>query len=96
MITLTTIVQPPAAVIATALDGEEMVLLHLDTQHYYTLNATGSHLWPDLVAGLSLADASRRLGARYALTPEAATQATLTLVQELTAEQLLHPVAASG
>lgn len=96
LITLTTRVQTPAAVIATALLDDEMVLLHLETQHYYTLNETGSHLWRDLAAGLSLAEASHRLGATYGLTPEAAAQTTVTLVQELMTESLLQPVATSG
>lgn len=92
MITLTTTVQQPVDVISTTLHDEEMVLLHLQTQRYYTLNATGTHIWRGLQEGLSIAEVSCRLEAAYAVTLPEAQQATLALVQELAVEALVQPV----
>lgn len=92
MITLTTTVQQPVDVISTTLHDEEMVLLHLQTQRYYTLNATGTHIWHGLQEGLSIAEVSCRLEAAYAVTLPEAQQATLALVQELAVEALVQPV----
>ena len=69
------------------------VLLHLDTKFYYTLNATGSHIWRSLLAGLSVAEASRQLEATFEVTAQEAQQVTLALVQELADQSLVQPVA---
>ena len=42
MITLTQTVHPHPAVVDTALDTGETVLLHLESQTYYSLNTTGT------------------------------------------------------
>ena len=92
MITLTTVVQAPTEVLATDLHDDEIVLLNLETQRYYTLNATGSHIWRSLLAGLSVDEAGRQLEATFEVTPQEAQQVTLALVQELADEALLQPV----
>ena len=54
MITLDTRVQPDNEVVDTELEGGEMVLLHLQTKHYYSLNVTGIRIWQALKGGSSL------------------------------------------
>jgi hypothetical protein len=92
MITLATVVQTPTEVLATDLHDDEIVLLHFETQRYYTLNATGSHIWRSLLAGLSVKEASRQLEATFDVTPQEAQQVTLALVQELADQTLVKPV----
>jgi hypothetical protein len=93
MITPDTIVASPAEVLATDLHDDEIVLLNFQTQRYYTLNATGSHIWRNLLAGLSVDAASRQLEATFDVTPQEAQQVTLALVQELADQSLVQPVA---
>ncbi|MBX3009911.1 MAG: PqqD family protein [Caldilineaceae bacterium] len=91
MITLQTIAQPHVEVIATPLQDDETILLHLQTQRYYTLNVTGSQIWQGIREGLCAAEISSRLVARYEVTPAQAEEVTLALFQELAAEALIEP-----
>ena len=54
MITLDTRVRPDDDVVDTELEGGEMVLLHLLTKQYYSLNVTGIRIWQALKGGSSL------------------------------------------
>lgn len=78
--------------VSTLLHDNETVLLHLQTQRYYTLNATGSQIWRGLSAGLCAAEISTQLATVYDVTPAEAQQLTLALLQELSAEALVQPV----
>jgi Coenzyme PQQ synthesis protein D (PqqD) len=44
---------------------DTMVLLHLDTKRYFTLNATGVSIWRELAAGKSEAEIVAALAAEY-------------------------------
>lgn len=93
MITLQTQLQPHPAVLATTLSNEETVLLDLQSNSYFSLNETGSHVWQGLCQGLTLGDISRQLVASYTITLAEAEAAVLALLHELTAENLVQPPA---
>ncbi len=96
MLTMQTQVQPDPAVLATALSDQETVLLHVRTNYYYTLNATGAQIWQGLSDGRTPGEICRALVAHYALTLAEAEAAVLALLRELTAENLLQQVALSA
>lgn len=81
-------------VISTELPDQEMVLLHLQSGDYYTLNSTAAQIWQDLQQEPTVATVSQRLAARYALPVAVAEQHLQQLLQELAAEQLLTLIAA--
>lgn len=92
MITLQSKVMPHPEVIATVLDNEETVLLHLYTQQYYTLNETGSRIWSALAQAQALPQIGQSLEAHYELTLAQAEQHVLALVTTLAQEQLVQVV----
>lgn len=92
MLTGATVLQPPADVITTNLLDGEMVLLHLQTQRYYTLNTTGTQIWRGIEQGLPIAEVSRSLTTTYDVTTQEAEQVTFSLIQELVGEALVRPV----
>jgi hypothetical protein len=93
MLSLDQYVRPHSAVVDTALDTGETVLLHLDTQTYFSLNATGTRIWQGLKQGLPLRAISQQLQATYAVEPQRADRSVLALATELLQHQLvqLHP-----
>ena len=95
MITLETKVIPHPEVLATVLDNQETVLLHLHTQQYYTLNETGSQIWAALSQAEALVQIGQALEATYDLTLEQAQQHVLDLITTLAQEQLVQVVSAS-
>ena len=95
MITLQTQVIPHPEVIATVLDNQETVLLHLHTQQYYTLNETGSQIWEALGQAQALPQIGQALETRYALTLAQAYQHVLDLVDVLAQEELVQVVGVS-
>ena len=92
MITLQTQFQPTATVLATTLSNEETVLLDLQSNFYYSLNETGTHIWQGLGQGLPLGEISRALVAHYTVTLAEADVAVLALLRELSAENLVQPL----
>ena len=93
MITLQTQLQPNPAVLATTLSNEETVLLDLQSNSYFSLNETGSHIWQGLGQGLTLGEISQQLVASYAITLVEADAAVIALLRALTAENLVQPLA---
>ena len=55
--------RPHPEVVDTELEEQEVVLLHLESMRYYSLNLTGMRIWQGLKQGLSLQEISRRLQA---------------------------------
>lgn len=92
MITIQSKVIPHPEVIATLLDNQETVLLHLHTQQYYTLNETGTRIWEALPQAEDLTQIGQALEARYDLTLPQANQHVLDLVTTLAQEQLVQVV----
>lgn len=81
----------PENVLAQEL-GEEIVLLNLETEAYYSLNPTGSHLWK-LLTGVSAAvdfdHIIHQLSTLYAVEEETLRQDMQALLDELVQEGLL-------
>jgi len=82
---------PHPDVVDTELDGQETVLLHLETKLYFSLNATGTCIWLGIKQGLCLDEISRNLQQEFDVDEEHADQAVRALVAELLKQQLVEP-----
>ena len=78
-------------VVDTKLDDGEVVLLHLESKMYYSLNPTGERIWQGLKEGLSLRDISQRLQEEFDVEADAADESVLDLVNELCEQNLALP-----
>lgn len=90
MSTLPSPLVPHAAVLTTALPNAGVVLLHLQTSRYYSLNATGAQIWQGLQAQWPVGQICQALVERYAITPAEAATAVDTLLAELRAAALVQ------
>jgi coenzyme PQQ synthesis protein D (PqqD) len=81
-------VRTHAEVVDTKLDDGEIVLLHLQSKTYYSLNPTGERIWQGLKDGLSLRAISRRLQGEFDVSEEHADRSVLDLVNELCEQNL--------
>src|SRR5215207_7806894 len=84
-------VRPHSEVVDTRLDDGEVVLLHLESKTYYSLNPTGERIWQGLKEGLSLRSISQRLQAEFEVDEENANRSVLDLVNELCEQKLVQP-----
>jgi hypothetical protein len=75
-------------VVDTELDDGEMVLLHLDSKTYFSLNLSGERIWQGLKQGLSLRKISQRLQEEFDVDEENANRSVLDLVNELCDQKL--------
>jgi len=76
-------------VICTELGENEIVLLHLETQACFTLNASGRSIWQMLDNPTTLLDVAAGLETQFQVTTTLAQQSVLTLVSELVAAGLV-------
>ena len=76
-------VRTHAEVVDTTLDDGEIVLLHLQSKTYYSLNPTGERIWQGLKEGLTLREISRRLQEEFDVDQDKANRSVLDLVKEL-------------
>jgi hypothetical protein len=90
MISLEETVRPHPQVVDTELDTAEVVLLHLDSQTYYSLNPTGTRIWQGVKQGLNLQEISQRLQTVFEVEPDRADRSVLALVDELLQHQLVQ------
>ena len=82
------LVVPDAVMVRTL--GDESVLLNLETETYFGLNATGSRMWQLLTASTTVAEACEALAAEYD-TGRGEIEADLTaLADQLVAKGLLR------
>jgi hypothetical protein len=91
MVALEQRVYPHPQVVDTELDGGEVVLLHLDSKIYYSLNLTGRRIWQGLKQGLTLEGISRRLEEEFDVEAERADRSVLDLVNDLSKQKLVLP-----
>jgi hypothetical protein len=91
MVRLEQKVQPHAQVVDTELESGEIVLLHLDSTTYFSLNLTGAKIWLGVKQGLTLQEISQRLQATFEVEPTRADQSVLSLVDELLQQQIVQP-----
>ena len=89
MLILDQVLRPHPEVVATTLETGEVILLHLDSQTYYSLNLTGAHIWESLTQGLTMREISQRLQAAFEVTPDRADRSVLALVEDLLQQRLV-------
>jgi hypothetical protein len=90
MMTLEQKVQPHSEVVDTKLDEGEVVLLHLESKLYYSLNVTGERVWQGLKEGLTLTEISQRLQKEFDVNAERADSSVAELINELSQQKLVH------
>ena len=90
MTTLDDKVRPHGQVVDTKLDDGEVVLLHLDSKTYFSLNVTGERIWQGLKQGLSLREISQRLQAEFDVDGEKADTSVLELINDLSEQKLVQ------
>ena len=81
-------VRPHSEVVDTKLDDGEVVLLHLESKMYYSLNPTGERIWQGLKEGLSLREISHRLQEEFEVAADQADRSVIDLVTELCEQKL--------
>jgi hypothetical protein len=91
MATLAQTFRPPPQIVDAELEGQEVVLLQMESMEYYSLNLTGTRIWRGLKQGCTLAEISQRLHEEFAVEAEHAQRSVLALVAELCQAQLLQP-----
>jgi hypothetical protein len=82
--------RPHPDAVDTELDTNELVLLHLESKTYYSLNSTGLQVWKGLKEGLSLREISHRLQREFEVDPERADSSVLRIAGELSREKLVE------
>jgi hypothetical protein len=78
-------------VVDTKLDDGEVVLLHLESKIYYSLNPTGERIWRGLKEGLKLKQISGRLQEEFDVDENTADRSVLELANELCEQNLALP-----
>jgi hypothetical protein len=81
-------VRPHTEVVDTKLDDGEVVLLHLESKTYYSLNPTGERIWRGLKEGLTLNEISQLLQEEFDVNEEDADRSVQDLVKELCDQKL--------
>jgi hypothetical protein len=70
--------------------GDEIVLVHLETNRIFSLSPTGARLWELLTDGKSRPEIERQLHEEYDVSPEAVSTEIDSLVTMLEAEALVE------
>lgn len=78
-----------SVLIRTFADGES-VLLNLDTENYFGLNAVGSRMWELLTSAASIEEAYQALLAEYEVTPDELRRDLDALIEQLVEHQLVE------
>lgn len=81
--------QPDPDVVTTALPNGEMILLHLATRQYFSLNQTGALLWKLMESSATLAGMSEALFHEFDITPDAARETVHELMHDLKTHRLV-------
>lgn len=79
-------------VVYTKLGDEEAVLLHLKTQHYYSINETGVTVWEYLDEPRSLTEVATTLTEAYDVDLEEARAFAESFVLDLGKDDLIRKV----
>jgi hypothetical protein len=90
MFTLDQNLRPHPDAVDTELDTNELVLLHLGSKTYYSLNLTGMRVWQGVKEGLSLGEISRRLQQEFEIELRRADSSVLRIAGELSREKLVE------
>lgn len=77
-------------IVFTDFDGEEGILVDLNTKKYYQLNETAMLIWKSLEVEMATDEIAARLVASYEVTPEDAVQNVEQLLKELASYKLIE------
>jgi len=88
MLTAQTTTVPHPDVVSTTLPSGEAVLLHLGTQTYYSLNATGTRIWRLIEQHQTIEQIASSLQSVFDVSAETATRSVLKLTEDLIAAKL--------
>jgi hypothetical protein len=86
---ISSVIKVNPSVVCTQLQNGDSVLLHLDTQMYYSLNPTGVFIWEHLNGKRSIQDVSEALEQKYDISIQDAGKSVSTLINELAEEKLV-------
>ena len=89
MLTPSTKVSPDPNVVFTEMENGESVLLHLDTNQYFSLNETGTLIWQGISEDRNLGEIGQEFENTFDVTFEQAAQSVFLLVDELVSEKLV-------
>lgn len=78
------------AVVSEAFE-DEVVIIHLESGAYYSLEQSGAAIWQWLQHGVSVAEINHRLGHAYKIDAEEIARVVPSFIDELTQEQLIVP-----
>jgi hypothetical protein len=79
-----------SAVMSTAL-GDDVVVLQLATQRYYTLNVTAAHAWKELADGADVEELADALARQFDIGIEEAREHADALLRRLVGLGLVEP-----
>lgn len=85
-------------VVTEAFD-DEIVILHLESGTYYSLEKSGAVIWTLLQQGVNLPEISARIAATYTISSAKSEQSVQHFIEELLQEKLIisaHATAQSG
>lgn len=82
--------RPHDDVVSTQLDEEESVLLSLETQHYYSLNETGSRIWDLLSANRTISEIAEAISNEWEIGPDEAEEYVRSFLDDLHEEGLVE------
>jgi phage gp29-like protein len=85
--------QPDPEVVTQVVEGET-VLVHLQTNEIYALNATATRAWDLLVSGMNRESVQEALQREFDVAPEELRSEIDSLIEELVEKKLLQPAGA--
>jgi uncharacterized membrane-anchored protein YhcB (DUF1043 family) len=83
--------RPHPSVVSTEVE-DALVILHLDTKRYFTLNSTGAAIWHHLTQGKAEAEIVAALAAEYDADEAHLADSTRRLLAQLEAAALIERV----
>ena len=89
MLTPSTKILPDPNVVFTEMENGESVLLHLETNQYFSLNETGTLIWREIIEERNIGEIGQELVDRYEVSSERARQSVIELVDKLVSENLV-------
>jgi hypothetical protein len=92
MLALSSKFVPHPSVVHTKLDNGDIVLLHLGTGQYYSLNQSGAWIWERIILGSTLSEIIQQLEAAYDVTAANAQASATALATELVHETLVEVI----
>ena len=84
-------VLPSKHVIFTDFDGDEGILVDLNTKKYYQLNETAMLVWKGLESGKSSAEIAALVTSEYEVTMDHATRSVERLLHNFQSYKLVTP-----